>query len=145
MRGVLDLRNSGRFVSFFVQLVNLPAFVSSFGIIMWELITAADPFDEYAVAHSGFMSLLEDAIIDGLRCGAAICYLLLFWLLFVGARFIVAVVCCGCGCSSQLAPCGMGTGRAPTLPQYSDTQLFVCTRLIGLVDAPTAALIGPES
>ena len=39
----------------------------SFGLIMWELLTGVDPFDEYPVAHSGFMSVLEDEIIAGLR------------------------------------------------------------------------------
>jgi hypothetical protein len=34
---------------------------------MWELIAAVDPFDEYPVAKTGFMSMLEDAIIAGLR------------------------------------------------------------------------------
>jgi hypothetical protein len=34
---------------------------------MWELLTGVEPFDEYPVAHSGFMSMLEDEIIAGLR------------------------------------------------------------------------------
>jgi len=41
--------------------------VYSFGIILWELLTLADPFDEYPVAKGTFMSLLEDEIIGGLR------------------------------------------------------------------------------
>lgn len=43
---------------------------------MWELLTGTEPFDEYPVAKTGFMSMLEDAIIAGLRY-------ILFVLLFV--------------------------------------------------------------
>ena len=34
---------------------------------MWELLSSSDPFSEYPVANSGFMSVLEDEIIAGLR------------------------------------------------------------------------------
>jgi serine/threonine protein kinase len=42
--------------------------VYSFGIILWELLVRNKPFDEYEVAHSQFISALEDEIIvNGLR------------------------------------------------------------------------------
>jgi hypothetical protein len=41
--------------------------IYSFAIILWELLTLAEPFAEYPQAKGPFMSLLEDAIIGGLR------------------------------------------------------------------------------
>ena len=42
-------------------------FFFSFAIILWELLTLAEPFAEYPQAKGPFMTLLEDAIIGGLR------------------------------------------------------------------------------
>ena len=41
--------------------------VYSFGIVLWEILSRELPFDEYEVAHTGFTSDLEEAIIEGLR------------------------------------------------------------------------------
>ena len=41
--------------------------VFSFGVILWELLCRSKPFDEFEIAKTGFVSQLEDAIIDGLR------------------------------------------------------------------------------
>lgn len=41
--------------------------VYAFGIILWELFARDHPFDEYPEARSDFLSVLEDAIIGGLR------------------------------------------------------------------------------
>ena len=41
--------------------------VFSFGIMLWELLVRQKPFDEFEISKSGFVSQLEDAIIDGLR------------------------------------------------------------------------------
>lgn len=41
--------------------------VYAFGIILWELFAREHPFDEYPEARSDFLTVLEDAIIGGLR------------------------------------------------------------------------------
>lgn len=41
--------------------------VYAFGIILWELFARDHPFDEYPEARSDFLSVLEDAIVGGLR------------------------------------------------------------------------------
>lgn len=37
------------------------------GIILWELLTAQEPYSEYPVAQGPFKTPLEEAIIKGLR------------------------------------------------------------------------------
>jgi hypothetical protein len=41
--------------------------VYAFGVILWELCAREHPFDEYPEARTDFTSVLEDAIIGGLR------------------------------------------------------------------------------
>jgi hypothetical protein len=49
------------------QRYEMWADVYAFGIIMWELVTRDHPFDEFPEGKSDFRSVLEDAIIGGLR------------------------------------------------------------------------------
>jgi len=41
--------------------------IYSFGIVLWEIVAQKFPFAEFPVFKSPFVTLLEDAIVDGLR------------------------------------------------------------------------------
>jgi len=41
--------------------------IYSLGIVLWELITRAEPFSEYSVGQSNFRTDLENEIMRGLR------------------------------------------------------------------------------